>query len=394
GVVYLGLALTGSRGGYLSALLSLLCFLVLSLFVLRSAGKYRAAKFGGVGLLVLFAGATATWTFIQHNPKLRDRAAQIVTPDRGRYDLWQPAIKQWQLNPIFGTGSGTYAFYGRQFRSPAMEMDPGDVHNDYLNLLCDYGLVGAAAFALFLVVHVRAGLRTVVELGPRRISGGTLLRSDRLALSIGALSAAAGFALHSVVDFNLHVPPNALVLAFVFGIFANTTLGTSREKERTSVILPIVAAGVAILLLVQSARLLPGEYYAEEARVALRDEYPKKAIRLAETALQHERKNPKIFFYLGRAWRALGNLNSTDDADRIPYYERALAAFDQARQLSPLDGTYPLDMAMLYDKMGRFSEAEWMYGVALARDPLSLTATNMYQLHLDEWQNAGTATTR
>ena len=42
-----------------------------------------------------------------------------------------------------------------------------------------------------------------------------------MAWIIGALAAAAAYLAHSAVDFNLHLPGNALWMAFVFGILAN-----------------------------------------------------------------------------------------------------------------------------------------------------------------------------
>ena len=50
-----------------------------------------------------------------------------------------------------------------------------------------------------------------------------------------------------------------------------------------------------------------------------------------------------------------------------------------------------LEMALTYDKMGRFAEAEWMYDLARARDPRSITIAQLYQAHLESWANEGQA---
>ena len=86
------------------------------------------------------------------------------------------------------------------------------VHNDYLHLLCEYGVIGGALFCFFLATHVRAGWNTFSRYGPRRVAAGTAPLSDRLALTIGSLSVVAAYAVHSAVDFNLHLPANALLL--------------------------------------------------------------------------------------------------------------------------------------------------------------------------------------
>src|SRR5262249_39032723 len=135
-----------------------------------------------------------------------------------RIDLWKAAVQQFQLDPIDGTGSGTYLFYGRQFRSASIDSDPVNVHNDYLHLLAEYGILGALGFLFFFGAHLGKGWKNYQRLGPKRIAVSTRVLSNNLALQIGALSAIAAYIVHSTLDFNLHIPANALLLAFVFGL--------------------------------------------------------------------------------------------------------------------------------------------------------------------------------
>lgn len=385
-VCYFGLILTGSRGGYLSAATSLLLFWVLSFVTLRAASLTHVVKFGGGGFILSGLILLASWFFINQNPGLQKQMNAIATPDQGRLELWQAAIEQWKLHPIVGTGSGTYLYYGRQFRAGQMQQDPVDVHNDYLNLLCDYGLFGMAGFAFFFGAHVHRGLKAFAELGPKRIASGSSLRSDRLALTIGALCAIAAYVVHSFVDFNFHIPANALLFAIVFGLLANPGMQTSTRQITVPSLRPWVIA-LALILLVQCARLLPGEHLAREARDALYDDNPLVAVELGEKALTKEQENPNIYFYLGRALVALGG-SDEHKADRAGFYDRAISVFEQARHLAPLDGTYPLELARIYDRQGRFPESEAMFALARERDPRSENVAQMYQAHLEMQRQA------
>ena len=387
---YIGLALTGSRGGYLSAAASLVIFAVLSVVTLRAGGATLFRKYGAIGLIVLTAGLIGGWFLMQQSPAIKRRMTEIVSVDHGRLDLWDASVEQWKLQPLIGTGSGTYLYYGREFRAERMQGDPTVVHNDYLHLLCEYGVIGAMAFLIFFLAHLRYASQTFVRLGPKRLSAGTLPVSDRLALNIGALSATGAYIVHSMVDFNMHVPANALLMAFVFGILADPgRTHHAREPSTNFALIPrLVTAVVGVVLLFQCIRLLPGEYFAERASIALENEDPDVAVEMATKALVYEQRNPKIYFYLGRALGALGNEKHRSEK-RNSYYNAALGAFERAHRLAPLDGFYPLDMAFIYDQMGRFAEAEWMYGVARSRDPRLTMMSELYQAHLEAWKNEG-----
>lgn len=379
---YVGLALTGSRGGYVSALGSLIIFGALSLLIVRAARRDHWMKFAAIGLVAVAALVVSALIVIHQSDYLAERSRNIIDSKNVRLILWQAAIQQWHLQPIFGTGSGSYQFYGREFRTREMQNDPIDVHNDYLHLLCEYGALGALGFLAFFAAHLRHGWRNFAQLRARSGSGHGPLLSNRLALHLAALASIGAYVIHSGLDFNLHIPANALLLAFVFGLIANP--GTSHQsaspESRRLLHIRLGTALIGAVLLIQTGRLFAGEYFTERARTALRDEDPAGAIVLAEKALRHERQNPEIHFYLGRAFVAAAHQTEEKEEQR-KFFEQALNAFQKAQRLAPLDGTYPLNLAFIYDEMGRLSEAERMYEQARARDPHSIAVAQLYHAH-------------
>lgn len=386
---YVGLALTGSRGGYLSGALSLLVLAIFTLVVLWRAGRriFWAAALAGtlVGLLV----ATALFFGFRSSLLLSSRAQNIVDPQNMRLDLWQAALKQWQTAPLFGTGSGTYLYYGRRFRSPKVQLDPVEVHNDYLHLLCEYGAVGAAAFLFFLAVHLHAGWRAFQRLGPRRVDLTARLPSNGLALNLGSLGAVAAYLVHSVFDFNLHIPANVLLLAFVFGVLANPAIERKPEAEEPRrfnvgrLVLPILA----LLLAAGCARYLRAEFYVEKARSALRDERHVAAMLWANRALALDRRNPATWFYLGES-RVRRAENARSPAARASFSTAAIEPFQAALALAPNDESFLIALGRVYDSLGRFPEAEWMFERARAWDPRSQVVQKNYAAHLTLWKGA------
>lgn len=389
GICYVGVAWTGSRGGYISAAASLFVFAALSLNSLLPAGRrvfwtgtsmamIAALIMGGLGLLIT-----------QKSAYLADRTHNALSTAPVRLDLWHAAIEQWKLRPLFGTGSGTYLYYGREFRSPRIQQDPEVVHNDYLQLLAEYGLVAAFLFSAFLYLHLKNGWKDFRRLGPRRVAGASRLLSNSLALNLGAIASVCAYIVHSFVDFNLHIPANVLLLGFVFGILVNA--GVRRQRDEPAPITSLqrlcwALPAIGGIMLIQCVRLWPSEYFAERARIALRDNQADAAADFAERGVRNQRTNPYLFQYLGSARLQQSDLTN-DPQMRAMRYDQAREAFEMARALAPRDEVFAFALAATYDVMGRFADSESVYEDALKLDPRSTYAKQAYDIHLAQWRD-------
>jgi len=391
---YLGVLLSASRGAFISCAASFVVFVVLSLWALRRTSKQLFLKIAGIAAvaitLIFIIGDVYSNKLLYLNDRIWTANGEA---NDNRIDLWKAAVQQFKLEPFVGTGSGTYLYYGRQFRSERMPSDPVVVHNDYLHLLAEYGIAGAAGFLFFFAAHLINGWKNYQRLGPKRIAVSSRVMSNSLALQIGALSAMAAYVIHSALDFNLHIPANALLLAFVFGLLANP--GVSRESQapvltKSLIGWRIALAALGAITLIQCVRLLPAEYFAERARVALRDNDPTTSASFGVRALATEQKNPNIYYYLGRAGMLEGNA-AADPAKRAFLFQVATVAFEKGWALARQDDTFPIELASIYDALERFPEAEWMYDEAIRLNPKSGTTREHYQAHLEKWRQAWTA---
>ena len=254
-------------------------------------------------------------------------------------------------------------------------------------------MIGAAGIALVLLAHLRNGARAFARLGPKRVAVSQRLFSNGLALNIGALASLAAYAVHEALDFNLHIPANVLLMAFVFGVLAND--GVTRNREVPPVTWSGTSwrlgfAGLSLLLAVQSARLFPGEYWAEHARAAVRDEQPGVAIVNATKGLRFDPINPNLYYHLGSARLQLGD-NAEHPAAAASFYGDAITAFEKARELAPLDTLYTLELATTLDLAHRYEEAEWLFQEAMKMDPRSESLRRYYEGHLKQWTNSAAA---
>ncbi|MEP6821159.1 MAG: O-antigen ligase family protein [Chthoniobacterales bacterium] len=384
GVCYVGLILTASRGGYLSAGASLFVFALLSLVTLRRLGAGLAWKIGLPVTIVAVLLAMAAVFYVSKNAPLRDRAQTTFDASNIRIDLWKAALEQWKLQPVIGTGSATYLYYGRFFRTPQMQLDPVYTHGDYLQLLAEYGLVGVLGLAIFLFAHLRHGFRSFSRLGPRRVAASQLLPSNALALNIGAIAAVSSILVHSIFDFNMHIPANVLLMAFVFAVLANE--GVAWERQGTSVALGqllwrLVLPVLSLALVVQCFRLLPGEYFSERARMAVRDDQPGLALLYARRGLKYDPANPDLHARLGTARLQFADRAETPEAAGA-FRDAAIASLQRARSLAPREESYGLELAGVLDAAGHFDEAETIFQELLRDDPKSQNLRRYHEGHL------------
>ncbi len=381
-----GLAITGSRGGYLSVVFGFGVFLILSLAtIFRVRRRLFWPMFGvvAVGFLAVLGSAVF---FMLKNDLISQRVNTVYDPQNMRLFMWEAALKQHELQPVIGTGSGTYLYYGRQFRLPQVQNDPMHVHNDYLELLAEYGWIGVALCAAFVLAHLVSGFVGWRALVRDRWRFELSATDNSLALTIGALSAIAALLLHSIVDFNLHIPANTLFTAFIFGILA-TPLGAGMARP---VAAPAtgsqpwwrwVSFALAVLLLVIAGRYLPGEYYAERSRVALRDDHFEEAVDFAAKGLEWEQKNPYLFGHFAEAKHFL-TLHSPDEASGRVLHEEAVTAYRKAVQIYPRDTGLLLKFGQTLDLLGQFPEAREVYRSAIAGDP---NFGNVYAYYGRHW---------
>ncbi|MGB8167284.1 MAG: O-antigen ligase family protein, partial [Chthoniobacteraceae bacterium] len=255
-----GIALTGSRGGYFSTAAGMGVFAALSVFMAR---RFNRPNFFGLAMATAFALTcivALALVLVVQSEVYEKRLRHVHDPSRQAELLAPAAAQQHHLNPAWGTGSGTFLYYGRQFHGPEVQNDPVHVHNEYLELRAEYGWMGMAFFAVFLLAHVRAAVLGMGRVLDQKLKATAWTASNELALLVGALSALTIGLVHASRDFTFHLPGNALVAAFLFAILANPTVETAERHERRALppwlawAVPVVAA---LLFIAAAPRLWP-----------------------------------------------------------------------------------------------------------------------------------------
>jgi len=129
-----------------------------------------------------------------------------------RAEVWSATWSLIQAHPILGSGFGAYKAAIPAHHRASGEMTPQEAHNDYLELLSSGGIVGCLIvlwFAIALIRTMRERLRTAEPI--------------HRAACYGAMTGLFGAAVHSLVDFGLHITANALIFTALTAI-ATTNL--------------------------------------------------------------------------------------------------------------------------------------------------------------------------
>ncbi len=226
-VVPLGaLVLSASRGGIISFAVEL-GVLVLWLVFRRTAGKHLLS--GGAVLLLAFL--MVSWLGVQ---QLVERfsslqSLEVTVGKRAsmRADTWRIFLD----HPWFGTGLGTLQIVFPAYETLYDGKIVNHTHNDYLEGLAETGIAGGFCCLWFLGILLLDSLRRLSQ------PNGAFASTVQLA----GLIACLGFLTHSLVDFNLHIPSNAL-LFFLMANLATTVIrqspsqipnsGTARHRHR------------------------------------------------------------------------------------------------------------------------------------------------------------------
>lgn len=215
--------LSGSRGGMLAIFVELAV-----LGIVLSRQKKRSVRIAfAVAAFAVVLVSLLVWL---GGKELSTRVGSISTEARGeisggmRLSIDRDSIRMFRQRPILGWGVGAFPVVYPQFRSFYTNFFVNEAHNDYLQLLCEMGLLGFAIMLWFLAVLFHR-VRGKISKWPTDVSGAVTL-----ACTLGIV----GILVHSLIDFNLQIPANA-ALFYVFCTIAAAPPLLQRARKRRPV---------------------------------------------------------------------------------------------------------------------------------------------------------------
>ena len=464
GLVGTSLIFTMSRGAILSALLA--GGMISGILAIHES-LVRRRLLAVAALLVV--GGFALWIGI--GPVL-DRFGQVELEWSHRLILYQQALDMVRDFPILGAGLGTFGSVFPRYQRPPLGFDIrySYAHNDLLQLGAEGGVIALAFLGLGLwglfreVALVRVlglarpaslwtvgvsadstseGVRssdstpadpaTSGDSGDRRAHSGRRRDPFNIGIALGGLGALVAILIHSVGDFSLRIPANAILLSVLLA----ATLQAARlrfhsygcEPLSPVVVVPlrgrrrllVVAGSVAIIgwlsWVTVTAALAESKVASatEMIEVAGQAEQAKSnrpwvawtrrtagAIALLEGAVRLDLANPRAHLGLGRVYEGLAlrawNTGLSADGRLLPdpvrrgeeaqqLLSKALTSFARAAYLAPMDRQVWGEMGWAHGVLAWMlpeerAEAERLASLAAFRRAMGLRPGDPYVFQL------------
>ena len=211
-VIAAALSVSLSRGGVLSVLLTAILFST-ALFTAKVPNS-RAVTLGLLLVLALVA-------VLVISPRVRSRW-QAGLDESGRYRIavWGDTLRMASEFPVTGSGLGSFRSVFPRFRSFVLQSETTHAENEYLQWLAETGVVGTLILLWIAVVFgSRIGARFAKRKDP-------YVRC----LTLGVLFGLFAFLTHNAMDFNFHIPANAMTFV-VLAAIALLCISTHRGER-------------------------------------------------------------------------------------------------------------------------------------------------------------------
>jgi O-antigen ligase len=192
------IVLSGSRGGIVGFAFEIG---VITLLARSSRARHGASsRVMAIGVLALAALALVTWVGAGRAIERFSKVSSHELSSNRRVSMFRGAAHIFLDHPLKGSGLGTLVDVFPRYETAYDGKLIDHVHNDYIEGLAETGLLGGLCGLAFLWLLYREARKNFTA------EQGHFSR----ALHAGAIAAVCGLLLHSLVDFNLHIPSNAL----------------------------------------------------------------------------------------------------------------------------------------------------------------------------------------
>jgi len=204
-LLFVALVLSRSRMGIISILVSLVAILALAgtaSMPARTRVAVATLFFLGVLGLIVWIGIDPVMS------RFETLGREYNFSGQNRISIWRDTLGLIRHHPLLGTGLGSFSVVYPSVQTVFLTLLVEHAHCDYLEVATDLGLPGAilAFGTIFWVLAQTARRYRKTE------------ESFDKGVSLGCIGSIVAILVHSLADFNLYIPANALVFTLIVAL--------------------------------------------------------------------------------------------------------------------------------------------------------------------------------
>jgi O-antigen ligase len=381
-VAVVGCCVTQGRGGLVGLAAGLGVLIVLWLWLPQAAAGKRLAALAVVLPVLIFGGVKLT-TEVLVQRKVGENAADMLGYNV-RLFYAAMAFEQVLERPWLGSGSQSYSYEHVRFWPSgeySREPDPQWVHNEYIQTVTDYGLIGLVLVLVVVGWTWVSGVTAETAAAGCAGCAGCAEGAVAQALRAGSLAGMAALGIAALFSFHFHLLPTLLVFGLFSALAVPRRPADHRGLSRWKLVIGLLLIGG--LAMPVAAR----EAHAWWRGRAYWGKGPAEGRRAALEAMLEVRPGFVGYQMLGADYLAAAAAEPDASVRRFAM-EQAEAALAAACQRHPSDWATLLNWANVLDSLGRFEQAEALHAkVTEVGDPReALLRGRFYRgRHYDLW---------
>lgn len=268
-----------------------------------------------------------------------------------RFIYYEDAIKYILKNPF---GSGINSFEYRQFYQQSAFYDVKYIHNSFLQVGYDLGIIGMVTFIVILVY------------GFIKIIKGKSKSKIWIATSFLIIS------MHSFLDFDFSYVSifTIFILIFIIGTKDSYLLKHKQTEKKEKYLLKFGYVGLSLSLILSSYLIFVNLVYFMGDNFVIKGEYDK-AIKLYDINKKITLRDPEIYVKQAEVYKRKGgsdekNLNQCIDLLTI------------AEKINPYDPRITANKGFIYERLNKNDEADYCYSYVVSHEKFNQELYTIY----------------
>ncbi|MFB0527719.1 MAG: tetratricopeptide repeat protein [bacterium] len=277
---------------------------------------------------------------------------------RHRFVMWRTGIDIIKEHPLSGTGIGTFENIHPKYQSKYLRTRKYGrfeglskfIHNDYLEITANTGLLGLGTFLWLIVTLYWTGLKRLKQISKSKYSPNLL---------IIILSSLTAVLIHSFFHYSFYLPATSMLFWLWLGLL-NTNgnkLQDTEENIRPSIIRQSAVVIITVLLLIWVTKPFVASFHFDRASYYHMSGRYDKAIAGYKKSIKLSPGDEKAHDNLGNVYRDIG------------LYQEALKEYERALKINPYSVEAHNNLGILYVNRGLYDEAIKEYMLAIDINP-------------------------